>query len=514
MMLACRLALVVWAACALSCAAHVPLLRAAPATPATPATETELKAARDRARRAPANEAYAQWLEVGRLALAQLPRDGSTPEPAKGTRSILLEALGRLSPTGHAALAAHGRRPEISEAFVRALASRRDTAEVRAECRDGLARWGPILVPGLVEAWQKLGPAGGDAHSAGTPIGRRAGGVTRTIYRVGFVNRSSKGTPEERIRWEMAFWAGLGVAVGGRVEEFSPRPFELEETLEWATIAAVSMDLSGVGAIVLGVEGPALPASLSLGSAIGIPGLSVTGTGPPESHVDSTTYGAPVLFCLTPSARAQARLLLEHARSQGARRMVLALPPGGGDEALAAAIEDQAGDVSVERYEYAPGRRDFAPEVRAITSRGADALVLLGPGEESGEWLLALRAAGVRLLVLGTEELDPQGFHERVRVAAEGIAYVGRDYILSEKERSGIGAQWIADDPLFRRYYLAGRALGESVAAGAFTPGSLRESLSRRAWPRHTLAASLEWSREVASVSLHRIQGGQAVRLR
>ncbi|MGH7726535.1 MAG: hypothetical protein ACREOU_13995 [Candidatus Eiseniibacteriota bacterium] len=478
--------------------------------------EEELKAARDRARRASESTAYDEWLGVGRLALDQLPTDGSTPKNAKEAQSRLVEALRHLSPRGHATLAAYRHRPEISEAFVRAVAARGDTSEVRAECRDGLARWGPRLAPELVEAWKKVAPSNVHPLFDGGPMDRRGGGATRPIYRIGFVNPPQADSLEERFRWERAFWAGLGSAVGDRGEDFTQRPHhDRGETVEWATLATVNMS-HGAGAIVLAAQGPSLPSTLAVGVALGLPVLLVSGETLPESHRDSTLYPTPYLFSLSASNDVRARLLIDHARSRGVRRITLAIPSGGKVESLATAIEVQAQGLNVERFEYDSGRRDYSPEVRSVVSRGADGLVLLGPAEESAEWLLALAATKTRLVVLGTEELDPAGFHERTRAAAEGAVYVSSEYELSEKERGGLmrGTEWISEEPLYRRYYLAGRAIGACVAQGAYTPGSLRKSLARRSRPSHTLTASLEWSEDIAAVPLYRIERGVAVRIR
>jgi hypothetical protein len=493
-----------------------------------PVSDDELKAARTHARKAKGADAYAAWHSAGRAALSRLPADGSTPKSEKEAESLLKEAVKNLTPTGHASLAALLRRPEISEGFVKALIARGNPDEARAECVDGLARWGPRLAPALVEAWKDLGIAPPDVRHArpsptqgwsGWSMCAQAGGATRSIYRVGYLHPASDSTEAvSPIALRSAFDLGLEHALGPRVGEFEADVLESDGGLLAALETAGILNAKGAGAFVIGMDEPVLSGSLAGACALGVPVFATHWHEEPVPGTSRDTAEAPLVFMLTPSPTTRARALLAHASARQAKRIVIAMPEVGGDQALAAALESQARGLPIERFVYATGRRDYAPEVRELRTRDADALVLLGPAEESGEWLLALDKARLRPFIYGTEELDPAGFHERVRASAEDVVYVGSNFVLTDslgallRRASGEANA----DPAERRFYLAGRALGEAIAGGAYSPGTLRQALSRRPGTTFALAgrsAWIEWPERIASIPIYRVRGGTAARI-
>jgi len=194
------------------------------------------------------------------------------------------------------------------------------------------------------------------------------------------------------------------------------------------------------------------------------------------------------LVRLRPPGIERGRRLAEFIRSRpDIKKVAIAVPATGGDRTLAvgfgAAFQTIGRELVV--LEYEGGRRDYAAEARRFVDSGAGAILFTGPGEESGEWLLALDRLRSRPLVLGTEdELHPQGFHPPLRSKVEGAVLVGSDW----EERSGplaevrTGEELTTPGPDYRRGYRAGWMYARAVLDGNFTPSSLARAFARRSF--------------------------------
>jgi len=104
-------------------------------------------------------------------------------------------------------------------------------------------------------------------------------------------------------------------------------------------------------------------------------------------------------------ARALARFALDSAR---ARRVAIIyrndLFGRGFTAAFSRELEAGGADV-VERDPYLAGITDFRAYATRASRRGVDALVVAGGGSDAGEIIRALRAAGSKARVLGSDDL-------------------------------------------------------------------------------------------------------------
>ncbi|MEP7029146.1 MAG: ABC transporter substrate-binding protein, partial [Candidatus Eisenbacteria bacterium] len=255
-----------------------------------------------------------------------------------------------------------------------------------------------------------------------------------------------------------------------------------------------------IGAIALALSGSAQVPFLALGA-------------PTEESVSPNPARPPGvrLIRLSPGPQMRARLLAGAARAQGVHRVALATPGEGGDMRLARALLEVASefDLEVLPLEYTSGRRERRDDVARLRASGADAVALLGPGEESADWLIALKAGGKPLLVLGTEELDPAGFHEQARRAAEGAIFVRGSYT-PVGAGSGVGSD---EGPLpasAAECYVAGWLIADAIAHGADTPWTLEQALEKRIVEGDALDAWPAIPPTVARVEMSRIRNGQA----
>jgi hypothetical protein len=218
--------------------------------------------------------------------------------------------------------------------------------------------------------------------------------------------------------------------------------------------------------------------------------LAYEGTSPASGGDPPAQPGQELrTFQLRATAVERARRLAETLISRDTiKKVAIVVPEHGADFVLGASFISA---VRVMRREfevitYPPGRRDYGAEAERFIASGADAILFTGPGEESGEWLAALARRKVRPLILGTEELQPAGFHPATRALLEGTIFVGSDWedrspdVLDHLERRGE----IAFDPGFRRGFRFGWLVGRSILEGAYTPTSLRVALESYAHVR------------------------------
>lgn len=435
--------------------------------------QADLKDLRTRARKASAAQAPDLWLELAE---------------ASRKRPMFHEALSHLDPIRLAALSATLKDPDISAAMVRALRARGRSDEAAGECGAAHALRSARLVEACKDccSGQLPFPAGPASHSVfrqwivlpsgGTAASAYAGGMRRGLGTTPWMARM-KITPlaerdDPRLDGMAARQEPFGVVVGDPAD---PR----------------------------GARAAALAAAF---------GLTYVALGPSVTLGDSTRSAqGPGERALVPrpGPDAQARGLLEAARQHGIRKLALILPSEGGDVRLARALERAAhtGALAVTTIEYLAGRREHREDVRRVRASGADAVVLLGPAEESADWLPALRAGGGALLVLGTDELDPAGFHEPARRAVEGAIFVRTRYAPADTSE----VEW---DGLTAAAWIAGWAVGNAIAQGADSPRALVQALESRIVEGDASDAWLAVPPEVARIEVLRVKNGRAEILR
>ena len=376
---------------------------------------------------------------------------------------IFREALSHLEPMQLAKLSATLPDPEVNAAMVRALRARKRDDEASAECRATLGRWSPGDVPRVLEACKDAravaftDPAGPASHSVFAQwlaVDDIADPYHRGLRRGGLLDTG-------RVR----------------VQSFSPM-------LDRASRArAASREPLGV---IVGDE-------VVLAALFRIPCVALAPDTSPRDSMRSATGPRP--YVARPGPEARARILIDAARRQGARKFALVLPEEGGDRALADAFERLAGADAV-RVVYPAGRREHREDARRVAATGANAVALLGPPEESGDWLPFLGKG----LVLGTDELDPAGFHDQARRALEGAILVRTRYT---------PADTLAWDDRSAAAWAAGWVVGDAIAHGADSPKALDRALEARATEADASNRWLALPAGIAKVEVLRVRGGK-----
>ncbi len=468
------------------------LLFACALAPAT-AAQDDFKAMRDRARKA---NSPGRWLELAEASRVpppeflatypgqEVPRDWSKKTAPQ--LAIFREALGHLDPLRLAALAAAKPDSDINAAMVLALRALGRDDEAGGECNAAVAPWSGRLVEACKNCcYVRLPmPAGPASHSVfrqwlvlpAGDAGAYEAGLKRGLFVTPWMPRMKLTTLGERDdpRFEgmLVRREPFGVVVADPAESRGARAAALAAAFGMAYVAlgpSVTMRDSTRSAVMLG-ERALVP---------------------------------------RPGPDALARALLDAARRQGARKLALVVPGEGGDLLLAHALGRAAGAsaLPVTRIEYVAGRREHREDARRVRASGADAVALLGPAEESADWLPALRAGGGAVLVLGTDELDPAGFHEQARRAAEGAIFVRTRY--SPVDTSA--TEW--DGPSSAAW-IAGWAVGNAIAHGADSPRALVRALETRVPEEDASNAWLAVPPEVAKIDVLRVRNGRAELLR
>ena len=449
--------------------------------------------------------------------------------------AALREASKSLSAGTLAAVAARGVHPHVSEGFCRALLRERDRGsvssridaqeEAAAEARDALERFGFVRGKELLD----------DARAAVTPA-PGGGGASRSVYGIALLVPDAPESFEQTQAVRDGFRDGMRAGSGAWHGRFHARVVEVDatelgaargvnEVLEWGGIgvvvvaggsnpftAAVAHGL-GRGVVVIdarpSVEGfPGSSAEFpSLEAAALLPGIEFGAADPrplpafsahleykwvpPSNDPQPARQRTMVPVLMRPPGTECGRRLAEvlMARAE-TRRIGIAVPDVGRDTPLVLGFTSAARALGRECVflEYASGRRDYGPEVERFVESGAQALVLAGAAEESGEWLSALAARRLRPLVLGSSELSPDGFHAAVRRHLEGAVFVGRDW----SDRRGVVFDRLSKmvpDPEqaapgqgseYRRGYRLGWLLSRTIVEGAITPTRLAEEIARR----------------------------------
>jgi hypothetical protein len=443
----------------------------------TPAVAADLKAMRDRARKAPAAEAPDRWFELAQesrvisrlnqgVSLKLLDEENRIIEKSDRT-AMFREALGHLDPMHLSMLAAELPSPDISAAMVRAMRERGRMDEAATECRSALGRWTAGDVPVVVEACR-------DCRSQ---FAYGAGAASFPVFSHWLA-----------VEDDGEYHRGLLRAMGPMM----PRV----KVMGLSEVSAFRREFVGV------VIGDPASHAATLAHAFQVPFVALMpGAWPRDSTRSAVPIGSRVLVP-RPGPNALAERLLESAKRQGAKKIVLVRPDEGGNVELAHALERAAGQM--ETVSYVAGRREHREDARRVRATGADAVVLLGPADESADWLPALRSGGSPLLVLGTDELDPQGFHEQARRALEGAIYV-RTFWTPADTTSWTDASSSA--------FIAGWAIGRAILAGADSPHTLAVALEKDVSEQDASFAWFLVPREVATIDVFRVKGGKAEKL-
>jgi len=424
------------------------------------AAAAPLEAERDQARKADSAQLWLKLAEDSRVP----PVDFEKSNEKSTTLKIYREALGHLDPMQLAALSATLPDPEVNAAMVRALRARKRDDEASAECRATLARWSPGDVPRVVEA-------------------------CKDCRAVGYTNPAGPASHSVFAQWlavediAAPYLAGLRHSIAdndlyGRVR---PQSFTTAIDPAWK---AVSMSRQPIG-VVVGDE-------IVLAALFRIPCLVLAPDTSPRDSTRSATGPRP--YVARPGPEARARLLLDAARRNGARRIALVVPEGGGDRPFADALERLAGS-DVVRVTYQPGRREHREDAKRVAATGANAVALLGPPEESGDWLPFLGKG----MLLGSDELDPAGFHEQARRALEGAILVRTRYT---------PADTLAWDEHSAAAWAAGWVVGDALAHGADSPKALDRALEARATEADASNRWLALPAGIAKVEVLRVRGG------
>jgi hypothetical protein len=375
---------------------------------------------------------------------------------------IYREALGHLEPWQLAALTANLVDPEVNAAMVRALRTRKRDDEASAECRAALSRWSLGDVPRVLEACK-------DCRSVA--FADPAGPASHSVYAQWLVSPDVS----------RPYFAGLRRALPDFERLNRVRMHNFTSALDRAQVA--SREPIGV---VVGDEP-------MLAGLFRIPCLVLASDTSPREPTRSATGPRP--YVARPGPQARARLLLDAARRNGARRIALVVPEEGGDRAFADALERLAGADAV-RVAYTAGRREHREDAKRVAATGADAVALLGPAEEAGDWLPFLGKG----LLLGSDELDPAGFHDQARRALEGAILVRTRYT---------PADTLAWDEHSSAAWVAGWVVGDALAQGADSPKSLGRALEARATEADAANLWLALPATVAKVEVLRVRGGR-----
>jgi len=193
-------------------------------------------------------------------------------------------------------------------------------------------------------------------------------------------------------------------------------------------------------------------------------------------------------FTVGPRPDVRARELVR-AAGIGAGDRVATLVSTAIDSAFAAAFAYECrsrGATVVLRLAYAPGNLAFAPESRTLLREHANVLFWDGDANEAAALLRQLTRDRVSLRLCGGEGLDPSRHHRETRVLLEGVRWVQADWALADSSRAawqgalaGSGAD--PTQPLAIRGWIAGRAAGAALSAGAYTPDEVSAAMVRAA---------------------------------
>jgi hypothetical protein len=467
------------------------------------------------------------WFQVARRAAFFATAEEGEKRDFEAVRKILKNACERLPASSLAAAAVAGGDPVLSAAFAHAI-QRVDlrgrggdvsgAAEAASECRDALARFGASGNDELISIWKKAGRAGfapGGASASvyhmllvGEDFADSAG--TDRVFAEGFRAgvRAAAGAQSGRFEieakggigdphWRESYYAGAasrgGVVVVGSGDAeaavatgvAASRGIVVVDARDPERVSPERADVANTNEYDPRREGEVLenPSTPGLDDSLRYESRGASPRGP-----DARFRRLRPVYVASPVGTERARRLVAWLRTQsGIDTIGVALPETGGDVALARAFagllvstDDDVRRVAVP-LRYAAGRRSYAPEVQRARAAGCDALVLCGPPEETAEWLRALRAARVRMLVLGNSGLDPAGLRDDERAAAEGAVYVDSNWRIVGSPRSAKGeaaraAGFDENDRDFERGYVTGGMIARRIVAGNCSAGLLRDA--------------------------------------
>lgn len=386
------------------------------------------------------------------------------------------------------------------------------TAEAAAQARDALARFGPTLSAPTVQLVKRV------EHAASG-----AGGVQHSVYRIlvvgegGSLDSTSLGS---RVR--LGVQAAVEAAAGPLAGRFRVLRSQVPSTEMFSSVEMVQLlgRFGGSGVVIVTGNSSELRIAAALSRTQGIVLADARSPVEVEHAIESDDLAHAGMSLFTLDSRLEYRRLHGDGESiplpeeadfeplqlrptsyeRGRRlamvvasrpeitKVAIAMPEHDSDTALGRGFGDAMRAIGREtvRLDYAPGRRNYAPEAEQFIVSAAQAILFTGAGEESGEWLSALAKRKVRPVVLGAWELAPEGFHPSQRALLEGAILAGDDWedrnldIIARLQALGAPAS----DPDFRRGYRFGWTVARAVVEGAYTPTSLKRVLESRALPQ------------------------------
>jgi branched-chain amino acid transport system substrate-binding protein len=187
---------------------------------------------------------------------------------------------------------------------------------------------------------------------------------------------------------------------------------------EAVPIAQKLIEKDGVSAAISGSYSGSTRAAAGVFQEAGVPYVAAYAV-----HPDITRAGNYVFrtsFVGEVQGRAGAKLIGE---TLGAKNVVVITLKNDFGKSLAAGLKQAAGDYGISitaEYEYSIKDRQFGPIVSKVKSDKPDAIYASGYFFTAGPLVSQLRAAGIKVPVIGQEGYDSQKFIEIAGPAAEG----------------------------------------------------------------------------------------------
>lgn len=222
---------------------------------------------------------------------------------------------------------------------------------------------------------------------------------------------------------------------------------------EAVPIAQKLIEKDGVSAAISGSYSGSTRAAAGVFQEAGVPYVAAYAV-----HPDITRAGNYVFrtsFVGEVQGRAGAKLIGD---TLGAKNVVVITLKNDFGKSLAAGLKQAAGDYGINivaEYEYSIKDRQFGPIVSKVKSDKPDAIYASGYFFTAGPLVSQLRAAGIKVPVIGQEGYDSQKFIEIAGPAAEGTIITTslnrdsssaetQDFIREFEKKSGHKADMVA----------------------------------------------------------------------
>ena len=271
-------------------------------------------------------------------------------------------------------------------------------------------------------------------------------------------------------------------------------------------VANKLIEQQGVKVGVSGSYSGATRAAAGVYQAAGVPYIAAYAVHPEITRAGEYVFRTS--FVGEVQGRAGAKLLGD---MMGKKKVVLITLKNDFGKSLAAGFKEAAGQFGIEivnEYEYGIKDRQFGPIVSKVKSDGPEAIYASGYFFTAGPLVSQLRAAGVRVPVIGQEGYDSEKFIEIAGAASEGVIITTsldrdsdvpatKDFIEAFEKKAGFGADMVAasahtavrvavaalrqagvDDPKALRDAIAGSTLEASTGVISFNAlGEVRKDV-------------------------------------